>query len=1229
MAVIFQLEECLTLADEVSNRIKEYLLGGNANSTTFRKRTVSSNDVDNLDAEKHVGIREWDPLLAQQNYLVNEESVSPPSWLSSCLFATYSNMDYVLLMNEQRIVVLSRFEIFSMTVGLDVFGEIFYKVLGYVMSDYITCGCLFGLGSRRVSETLDCMLVAVGLSNGYVAFLTERGTLLFYERFCVDAITAVVFDHFPDTQQLMVVTEVDFFSVNPVMLHSTLLQAKVSIAKGEKSAKELSETLEIECLRLEPEQRVKIRNTVFTGVHKQTCFEQYVTASLTSFHQRDFRPDLPKYSTYLFTSDRMFTTFIWHSEAESDKIWSEAIKIGKSIVPHFGIRQFLGLSPANQRKSALSLSRRVAVSRGVLGDSRTAEFISRAPRPLIAIVDHAARVILIDTVHRQIIRIWKGYRGASVSWLTSSHEGRTALYLAIYAPRRALLEVWNVQSGVRVGAQHVDPGGMLVEGGAASILCRCQDGRQQTDSFFIDANLSLNIMNPSILLEVFSTLRTQKARKQFLLSLLPMVENTEEFKELLENIIKVSLGNSKNTSIVTGKNKSNSKLVFQIDSCDSLGDLPDMILNLLIIYNRIVDYHGQPKKQCDFGQLPFNERAVVIIQKHLEFGESIEVDLLKPGKFFSIIDWQAPTTAIFDKNLSTIDLQHLAYLIFSPVLSGSVDLHTFIDSVIDPLPVSMEHLSSLLSFYFIKDHSSIGETVFSRFIDLIAYFESVHNGAVDSYERAAIESTNLNRALLMFSACCIVKQRCDDWETFDPRCEYADCTLMTMHAAWLVAQLQGTAAYSQLLTGGGGFFREQVAVWVAELEFTVDQLDEYIKDHESLSELCSLLPLTLSPTLLRCDVGWELMTHWFKEKTKRFEIIKLAFSYISKVNDARLKHGIARMVWDNFLAEPFRVLVQLIEKIGRGPKESEARQILQVPEQRLEISIFLSYGTYYVSFHIEFLTECQNILIMLMDAVRDSPPPVSVPVDHLLEVALSHPPTAAMHGSASRDSLVEIASRQQLVNYHLVLHHVHLCMALRLQLSVGLRLQPLRILFCSIGQRAFFQQLDSHPLIPLDRVDDSVLEKRHQFITKISEQGTDNDRKLARDLAYQWNLTVDSIAVMQIICFLRMGDDTNASRELANVTPTEKLIRAIVRLLAARVIRLVEEENVVITIAHSNYLSDIAGDESLRVEWEGSTWREAVLSLGWMIAALPPEYHHYFMRIGGILLQYFGLQIVD
>ncbi|KIH57321.1 hypothetical protein ANCDUO_12490 [Ancylostoma duodenale] len=238
---------------------------------------------------------------------------------------------------------------------------------------------------------------------------------------------------------------------------------------------------------------------------------------------------------------------------------------------------------------------------------------------------------------------------------------------------------------------------------------------------------------------------------------------------------------------------------------------------------------------------------------------------------------------------------------------------------------------------------------------------------------------------------------------------------------------------------------------------------------------------------------------------------------------------------------------------------------------------------------------------MLMDDVRDSPPPTHVQKDHFIEIAQSHPPSSLHATISSRDSLVELANRQSLVNYHLVLHHYHLAVAAAVQLSSGLRVHILRILFCPIGQRAFFHPLDSHPLIPLDKVDDAVMERRHQFLEK------------------------------QVLCHLRAGQDEAASREMAGVAQSEHFVQTMTRLLAARTLRLAEEENTVLTSAHLSFLTTTAGDEKMRVDWSSSDWKEAVRSFGKIVAglSLQPQFLAPFIRIGGITTQYWGIPIVD
>ncbi|KAJ1367365.1 hypothetical protein KIN20_028265 [Parelaphostrongylus tenuis] len=318
-------------------------------------------------------------------------------------------MDYVLLVNLQRLVLLARSTADETQLEIRILKELDGQ-LQFAEQDYITCGCLFGLGTHRISESLDCLIVALGMSNGHLVFLTEKG------------------------------------------------------------------------------QKHELRHVLFTGVHRQCAFEQYVTASMASFNETISSTTPPPYFTYMYTSDRVFSTFAWTTENDRRRIWTEAVKYGKSFVPHFGIRDMLGITSTPRKKTVLSQNAHKIVTRGTLGDSRLAVGVAlEVTRGLVAVVDHIARVLLIDIQNRQIVRIWKGYRDASVAWVTSTNGNQTALFLSIFAPRRALLEVWNVQSGVRVGALNVDAGGVLLDGGLAPILCDSQNNRYERNAFFVDS----------------------------------------------------------------------------------------------------------------------------------------------------------------------------------------------------------------------------------------------------------------------------------------------------------------------------------------------------------------------------------------------------------------------------------------------------------------------------------------------------------------------------------------------------------------------------------------------------------------------------------------------------------------------------------------------------------------------------------------------------------------------
>ncbi|KHJ94104.1 hypothetical protein OESDEN_05967 [Oesophagostomum dentatum] len=1133
MAVSFTLEENLFLEKDLATEVKNYLLGGSPRgSRGFVKRSLSTSSDEETarDTEKPAGVRDWEFPAEEETMddVVNDADDSPLSWLSQCSVVTYNSLDYMLLFNRQRFVLLRRsvldqkqYEIVSL--------EELDDQLGFAEDDTISCGCLFGLGTHRISEPLDCLIVTFGMSNGHVVFLTDHaifpGVLLFFEHFSKESILSLSFEQTDDSQQLTVVTSSDFFAVDPISLHSTLLKAKTAIAKREKTALDLSKTLEIDVDRLRPEKGTGgLCHVLYTGVHQPSAFEQYCTASIASYNENISSSAPPLFSMYLYTSEKIFTTFAWTTENDRKKIWTEAVKYGKSFVPHFGLRDMLGISTAPRKKSAVTQESYPVTTRGVLGDCRLAvEVALEARRGLVAIVDHVARVILIDVLHRQIVRIWKGYRDATVAWVTSVNDSETALFLAIFAPRRALLEVWNVQSGIRVGAVHVDPAGVLLDGGTTAVLCGSHSLSCERDAFFVDSQFSPTT-GISSFLPLLSSLRLQKSKRELLLMILPYMTESSVLQSILEKIGKTDTG--------TGP----------------LQDLLCIVKRLMGAYNRLANYYQREKKCSELPPMHFNEQIQNLIRRHCSNGEENypDSDVLRFGEF-----------------------------IFAPVLRGQVDVEEFFDIVIPSLPFTMNSFPDLLDFVFTKSRVQFGCFGFQRVCELLEDFEQKIHGTLDRCEKTAVECRNLSRALLQYSAVCVVRRKLssnkkiasdemedeanisagEDWEPVIPEAEHADCTILTMHVAWLAGELGQSMPYSKVIGGAGAFFREQIASLAASEKWKSEDLGQHLWSTENLSELKSLLPHSLNLTLLRSEIAWELMSLWFKDSMENFGNLEPAVDYLNSVDDSRLRHGVIALIWQNFLAERFKEVIFLIEKTGRAPKEREARKQLHMPEIRI----------------VEFLTKCHELLKMLMDDVRDPPPPPHIEQDHFVEIAQSHPP-ASLHGAiTSRDSLAELAYRQSLVNYHLVLHHYHLAVAAAIQLSSGLRLHILNMLFCSIGQRAFFHPLDSHPLIPLDKVDDAVMERRHQFLAKVAEQGSDSDRRLARILSCEWNLTVDTIQTTQVLCHLRAGQDDAASREMAGITQSEQFIQTLTRILAARTLRLVEEEKTVLTSAHLRF----------------------------------------------------------
>jgi len=128
-------------------------------------------------------------------------------------------------------------------------------------------------------------------------------------------------------------------------------------------------------------------------------------------------------------------------------------------------------------------------------DDTNRAVLSIRPDPqnkMAAVTDNLGRVLLVDITAMRVVRMWKGYRQAQVSWIEVmdrrsaaeldedqddtagpvddlererllERRNRIMLYLVIYAPRRGLLEVWQIRQGPRVAAFNVGTNCQLLQ----------------------------------------------------------------------------------------------------------------------------------------------------------------------------------------------------------------------------------------------------------------------------------------------------------------------------------------------------------------------------------------------------------------------------------------------------------------------------------------------------------------------------------------------------------------------------------------------------------------------------------------------------------------------------------------------------------------------------------------------------------------------------------------------
>lgn len=131
---------------------------------------------------------------------------------------------------------------------------------------------------------------------------------------------------------------------------------------------------------------------------------------------------------------------------------------------------------------------------------------------LAAITDSLGRILLLDTQALVVVRLWKGYRDASclfVEMLVNKNTGASSsgyvksdycLCLAIHAPRKGIVEVWQMRTGHRLLTLSCSKGSKLLQ---PTYRFDSSDGSTSSyaplEAFFLDGDSGqLSVLNSSL-----------------------------------------------------------------------------------------------------------------------------------------------------------------------------------------------------------------------------------------------------------------------------------------------------------------------------------------------------------------------------------------------------------------------------------------------------------------------------------------------------------------------------------------------------------------------------------------------------------------------------------------------------------------------------------------------------------------------------------------------------------
>ncbi|VDN01140.1 unnamed protein product [Thelazia callipaeda] len=840
---------------------------------------------------------------------------------------------------------------------------------------------------------------------------------------------------------------------------------------------------------------------------------------------------------------------------------------------------------------------------------------------LAAITDSLARVVLLDIKHRLMLRIWKGYRDARCAWLEGLStldrkknkyelqvQPSTVLYLVIFAPRRGLLEAWSMQNGKRVFASQVDRDGRLIGVQRLSDQLLGFDDRATSylpSVFFLSSNGKIQrllipfhralsdengsaVHDSSIIREInhmtrkgksgdllmwfkfFRALRTAAAMKESICILWRSFDiDCFKFRPILTSILQ-------HVERYDTLNKSMDRDGFLI-YVSAVSQLLDAFITLHKIKSDPAYETDTEIEENNLSHEFFIDKETMdLCTTHIyEFNGSSTLDEkpeLSFTEYLSNFDLNQSKISASNRNLVTNKLLRktptFGKLVFSGILTKRCTVHNFVNQILPKLGLSGEEIAELFCTYWLSSRHDCCYSL-SHVLTLCAHLSKFDSSVQLCYEvNSALSLCLVARALSFdlqysYTESNIGSQdRSDpeDWDHIELKLEWWDLLLRHLMCMNALGKLSSKLRVRvlDLINNGPAYYREQVGKWSAEFITEPEHFYDIFKDSASInpnvewqiiiSDLKKFFPISFSSELVMCDCAWECTSEWrrSKDKNQAYELLEKAVKFIELTSQAgRLQHGLCTLLWETFLCQPFRYIYDFLNR--------KSSQYKKLEDCRINIK--------------RFSLCCSKILEMLRKSVRfaeDMSLEIRDSSSSVIKNKLFEDFIEAIFEFQQRKQakpkkpLCDLAVQKKPVNFPLVCHHHDLAMVIQLQASLEEWPPGPKYFFDAVGERAFFESLYTHPLIPLESISESLREKRMEFLKKCVESNGSPEftrylRFLIYDLADDWKLNVDEIKAKEVINLFKKGLDSEAKDILRVIESMELLPYELFNVAVARV----------------------------------------------------------------------------